>query len=103
MDNDCDGLIDEGFADTDHDGRADWVDPDDDNNDDVPDSSDNCPLTPNPNQANFDMDGISDMCDTLTTPPRNKEQCKNGGWQRFNDPRLFKNQDDCTQYVNTGK
>ncbi len=36
-------------------------------------------------------------------PPTNKDQCKNGGWQRFNFPRTFKNQGDCIQFVNTGK
>lgn len=35
-------------------------------------------------------------------PPVNKDQCKNGGWQRFTSP-VFKNQGDCIQYVNTGK
>ena len=36
-------------------------------------------------------------------PPTDKEQCKNGGWQRFNYPRTFKNEGDCIQFVNTGK
>ena len=64
---------------------------------------DNCPLVPNPNQADFDHDGIGDVCDSTTGPPTNKDQCKNGGWQLFNSPRMFKNQGDCIQYVNTGK
>jgi hypothetical protein len=29
----------------------------------VPDSSDNCPTTPNPAQADCDADGIGDSCD----------------------------------------
>ena len=41
-DDDCDGAIDEGFANTDGDSRADCVDPDDDNDGD-PDSSDCAP------------------------------------------------------------
>jgi hypothetical protein len=36
-------------------------------------------------------------------PPTDKEQCKNGGWRDFNQPREFKNQGDCIQFVNTGK
>jgi hypothetical protein len=31
--------------------------------------------------------------------PTSKEQCKNGGWQRF---RVFKNQGDCVSFVATG-
>lgn len=38
----------------------------------------------------------------LVGPPTNKDQCKNGGWQTFNNPS-FKNQGQCIQYVNTGK
>ena len=36
-------------------------------------------------------------------PPRNKDQCKNGGWRVFDTPRKFDNQGDCIQFVNTGK
>ena len=35
-------------------------------------------------------------------PPTSTDQCKNGGWQSFNNPS-FKNQGDCIQYFNTGK
>ncbi len=31
--------------------------------------------------------------------PASKDDCKNGGWQTFNDP-AFKNQGDCVSYVN---
>lgn len=41
----CDGTTD---PDTDDDG--------------VPDSSDNCPYTPNPDQADSDGDGVGDVC-----------------------------------------
>ena len=34
--------------------------------------------------------------------PASKDQCKNGGWQQFDNPH-FKNQGDCIQFVNTGK
>jgi hypothetical protein len=33
-------------------------------------------------------------------PPKDKNQCKNNGWQAFTVPRCFKNQGDCVSYVN---
>ena len=62
VDNDCDGVIDDGAADTDGDGLLDCFDFDDDN-DLVPDDADNCPLVENPDQADLDEDGIGDVCD----------------------------------------
>ena len=62
VDDNCDGTIDEGFLDTDLDGLADCVDPDDDA-DGVPDGTDNCPLIPNPSQSDLDGDGAGDACD----------------------------------------
>jgi DNA/RNA endonuclease G (NUC1)/methionine-rich copper-binding protein CopC len=62
VDNNCDGQIDEGFADTDGDHQADCVDTDDDN-DGVPDATDNCPLAANMDQADNDHDGLGDACD----------------------------------------
>ena len=32
--------------------------------------------------------------------PASKDECKNGGWESFNDP-AFKNQGDCVSYVQT--
>jgi hypothetical protein len=89
-------------ADADGDGVGDACDMDDDG-DGIADTNDNCPSTPNPDQADFDQDGIGDACDAQTGPPVSKEQCKNGNWQRFNQPRAFRNQGDCVQFFNTGK
>ncbi len=71
--------------------------------DGILDVDDNCPFTFNPDQADFDLDGIGDTCDQQTGPPRNKEQCKDNGWMRFDFPRTFKNQGDCVQFVQRGK
>ena len=35
----------------------------------------------------------------LVAPPTSKDQCKNGGWQKFNNPS-FANQGGCVSYVN---
>ncbi len=61
-DNDCDGAIDNGFADTDKDSLADCID-DDDDNDEIVDTEDNCPVNANKNQADFDGDDQGNVCD----------------------------------------
>ena len=56
LDNDCDGLVDEGSV----------ADPDGDG---VPEACDNCPLVPNPAQEDLDLDNIGDACDNCPTIP----------------------------------
>jgi len=62
VDNDCNGAVDDGFADTDDDGMADCIDTDDDN-DDILDGADNCPLDYNPGQYDLDEDDQGNACD----------------------------------------
>ncbi|HOH76860.1 MAG TPA: MopE-related protein [Myxococcota bacterium] len=62
IDNDCDGITDNGFMDTDQDLMADCID-DDDDDDGIPDDVDNCPTEDNFDQANIDNDDMGDLCD----------------------------------------
>ncbi|PYT00342.1 MAG: hypothetical protein DMF63_07150 [Acidobacteria bacterium] len=111
LDSDGDGVFDEldncastpnsNQIDTDGDGFGDACDMDDDG-DGVGDTVDNCPLTSNPDQADFDRDGIGDTCDSQTGPASNRDQCRNGGWMRFNFPFVFRNQGECISFVNVG-
>ncbi len=83
LDNDCDGATDDGWPDANNDGVANCIDPDDDG-DDVADEADNCPLSPNTDQADLDGDGQGDACDpdidgdgspnTLDCAPTNPDQ-----------------------------
>ena len=63
IDDNCNDVVDEGFADNDGDGQADCIDPDDDD-DGVSDGGDNCPLVANQEQLNFDQDEFGDECDS---------------------------------------
>jgi len=48
--------------------------------------------------------GVGGVGDLAFTPlPTTKDDCKNGGWQRFSFPYTFKNQGDCIQLFNTGR
>lgn len=118
FDNDFDGRVDEDFTDTDRDGFADCVDPNDDDchvprangcpaacNDnggpdpcpiicdeaetDPRDLQDNCPLVCNPTQEDLDGDGIGTACDcNLATDDANGDGICDTG--------------DEPPYVNTG-
>ncbi len=86
--------------DADGDNIPDCVDPDDDN-DGIPDT---CDIDSNPGAVDFDRDGIVDGsgCDTLIGPPVDKDQCKNGGFMRFNNP-TFSNQGQCVSFVESNR
>ncbi|MFT5433069.1 MAG: hypothetical protein ACI9OJ_003774 [Myxococcota bacterium] len=62
IDNNCDGDTDEGQPNNDGDDECDALDTDDDN-DEEPDETDNCPFAANPDQVDTDMDGDGDACD----------------------------------------
>ncbi|MGB0592418.1 MAG: invasin domain 3-containing protein, partial [Myxococcota bacterium] len=64
-DDNCNGLIDEGYPDTDQDSLKDCVD-DDDDGDGIADADDNCPLTPNPGQEDSGGDPAGDACDAAS-------------------------------------
>ena len=63
-------LVSTGFCsaqnDNDGDGAGDFCDLDDDN-DEIPDVDDNCPLVANGDQADADSDGLGDVCDDTFT------------------------------------
>ena len=73
------------FTDTDSDGVA--------------DSNDNCPETPNPDQADFDHDGVGDACDA----PASTDECRNSGWRNFTYPTRFNNQGECMSFVESNR
>ena len=66
LDNNCDGITDEGFPDTDLDGDADCVDLDDDDDND-PDATDCAPLDPTRSHALAEVcfNKIDDDCDGI--------------------------------------
>jgi hypothetical protein len=49
----------------------------------------------------FLVDNVSLSSSSSTGSPANKDECKKGGWQTFDNP-TFKNQGDCVSFVATG-
>ena len=49
----------------------------------------------------FLVDGVSLSSSPSSGSPTNKDDCKNGGWQTFENPS-FKNQGDCVSFIATG-
>ena len=61
-DDNCNGIVDDGFPDSDKDGVADCLENDIDG-DGIMDIDDNCPKHENPGQEDADLDTIGDACD----------------------------------------
>ena len=68
VDQNCNGVADDGAPDLDDDGVPDCLD-DDDDGDGVPDATDVCPDVPDPDQVDSDGDGLGDLCDPVTLGP----------------------------------
>lgn len=62
IDDNCDEVVDEGFADSNDDDVADCME-DDSDDDAIFDYEDNCPDAKNPGQEDSDDDGVGDACD----------------------------------------
>jgi hypothetical protein len=62
-DNDCDGVVDDGWPDWNGNGIPDCSEPGDEDDDGVIDVEDNCWQQYNPDQADFDQDKVGDVCD----------------------------------------
>jgi hypothetical protein len=92
--------------DTDLDGIADCVDPDDDNDGQSDAGELECgsdPLDRLSKSPDIDNDNIPDCVDPVRTPGT-IDDCQNGGWMLRTrlDGSGFRNQGDCIQYVITG-
>lgn len=73
--------------------------PPDQDNDGIPDATDNCPTTPNPNQADCDGDHIGDVCETDPDVNNNgvPDNCETS--IKINEVRIDMPGTDCNEYI----
>ena len=57
-------------------------------------------------RVTFNPPGVFDgRCDWGRLTPTNRDECKRGGWQRYNSPNFqrFRNQGQCVSWVNASQ